>query len=359
MNILLFGEYSGLFNCLKDGLVAIGHDVTLVSDGDGPKDYDSDFRWDVKFPIKPIARLLGYLNLIIHYKKIIGYDVVMFVSPTMSKYQLVNRLVYGLLVNRNKKSYLVSSGLYSTSFEFWYSKVDSKYYHYTSQSLEEPDAQGEAARYNKPEMIKWENQLFDRITGIIPIWYEYAEPYRNHPKLMPAIRIPINLNKYTYVPNIVKDKIVFFHGKTRACKGGRFIVEAFNRLRDKYKEEAEFVAMDKVVPFDEYIQLMKRVNVILDDANSYSFAMNVLFAMAQGKICMGGAEPEGDKELGYTYNPVFNITCDVNQICDQIEYIIKHKEKITEWGELSRKFVEEYHNYIEIAKDYERAVSNN
>lgn len=355
MNILLFGEYSGLFNCLKDGLKAIGHNVTLVSDGDGLKDYDSDFRWDVKFPIQSIAKVLGYLNLLVHYKRIIGYDVVLFVSPTMSRYQIVNKIVYGLLVNKNKKSYLVSSGLYSTSFEFWYSKVGSKYFQYTSQSLEENE--GESMRHDNPQMIEWENGLFSRIDGIIPIWYEYAEPYRNHPKLKPAIRIPINLQKFVYTPNVVNNKIVFFHGKTRSCKGGKFIVAAFNLLRDKYKDEADFIAMDKIVPFDEYMQLMKRVNVILDDANSYSFAMNVLFAMAQGKICMGGAEPESNKELGYSYNPVFNITSDVNQICGQIEYIIRNKERITEWGALSRRFVEEYHDYIEVAKEYEKVIS--
>lgn len=29
MKILLFGEFSGLFTCLKEGLVALGHDVFL------------------------------------------------------------------------------------------------------------------------------------------------------------------------------------------------------------------------------------------------------------------------------------------------------------------------------------------
>ena len=48
MRILLVGEYSGLFNCLKDGLIALGHEVFLASDGDAYRDYPSDFRWDVR-----------------------------------------------------------------------------------------------------------------------------------------------------------------------------------------------------------------------------------------------------------------------------------------------------------------------
>jgi len=37
MRILLVGEYSRLHNSLKEGLVKIGHDVFLLSRGDGFK----------------------------------------------------------------------------------------------------------------------------------------------------------------------------------------------------------------------------------------------------------------------------------------------------------------------------------
>lgn len=49
MKILLFGEFSGFFTCLKDGLTALGHEVFLASSGDGFKNYPSDFRWDSHF----------------------------------------------------------------------------------------------------------------------------------------------------------------------------------------------------------------------------------------------------------------------------------------------------------------------
>ena len=100
--------------------------------------------------------------------------------------------------------------------------------------------------------------------------------------------------------------------------------------------------------------LVSRINIILDDANSYSIAMNGLFSLAKGKIVMGGAEPEGNKELGIDgVNPVINIKLDVDQICSQIEYIIKNKKIIEQLGLESRKFVEKYHNHIDIAKQYE------
>ena len=43
MKILLVGEYSRLHNSLKEGLLANGHQVVLVSTGDCFKKYDTDF----------------------------------------------------------------------------------------------------------------------------------------------------------------------------------------------------------------------------------------------------------------------------------------------------------------------------
>ena len=42
MKILLLGEYSNLHNSLKKGLVELGHEVTLISSGDGFKSFESD-----------------------------------------------------------------------------------------------------------------------------------------------------------------------------------------------------------------------------------------------------------------------------------------------------------------------------
>ena len=200
--------------------------------------------------------------------------------------------------------------------------------------------------------------MLSRITGIIPIWYEYAEPYRNFYNLKKAIRTPIDLNKFDYKPNLVRNnKVVFFHGISRPCKGGEYILAAFDRMREKHKDDAEFIAAGGL-PFDEYMKIIDRTNVIVDDANSYSFCMNALFSMLKGKIVMGGAEPEGNKELEYENVPVINICANVDQICQAIEYIIDRKTEIEKWGLESRKFVERYHNSVEVAKQFVSQFEN-
>ena len=116
----------------------------------------------------------------------------------------------------------------------------------------------------------------------------------------------------------------------------------------------ENVKMKKVneKQLNEYMKVVERTNVIVDDANSYSIAMNGLFSLLKGKIIMGGAEPIANEEYGYEYNPVFNICPDVNQICDVIKDIISRKDEIEDLGLKGRKFVEQYHDYIDIAQQY-------
>ena len=53
MRILLVGEYSRLHNSLKEGLVQLGHEVVLLSSGDGFKNFPSDIIIKPSIFIKP------------------------------------------------------------------------------------------------------------------------------------------------------------------------------------------------------------------------------------------------------------------------------------------------------------------
>jgi hypothetical protein len=138
------------------------------------------------------------------------------------------------------------------------------------------------------------------------------------------------------------------------AKGTPLILQAFEILKDKYSYEAEFITA-KGLPFKDYMEIVRKANVILDCTNGYSFAMNVLFSLAQGKVVMGANEPLGNKELGVEgVNPVINLKPDVKQICSQIEFVIHHKNEIEDWGEKSRRYVEVYHNSCAIGIEYDK-----
>ncbi len=352
MKILLFGEFSGFMNCLKDGLIALGHQVFLASNGDGFRDYPSDFRWDSHLTKHYNRWFIPYYvgNIYMHKKYLRGYDVVLLMGPNLisSRLLCINNPVYDYIIKNNERVFLSGAGLNAVSFDYWYNS-NTKYRQYCEGILiDNPNF----VLNNNSKIKKWESSLFDKIDGYIPIWYEYAEPYRNNEKLLSTIRIPINVHRFQYKPNKVKDhKVVFYHGVHRESKGTRFIKPAFDKMSKLYPKEVEFICAEHL-PFNEYMKVIENANVIVDDANSFSIAMNGLFSLAKGKLIMGGAEPIANKELGLKYNPVFNINPDVDQICSVIEDIIQKKDEIEEIGFKGRQFVEEYHDYIDIAKQY-------
>lgn len=355
MKILLFGEFSGLFNCLRDGLVALGHDVFMFSDGDMGRQYPANYcYWKPRKCLGKLGHLVDCFNVVTHLRYLRGYDVVVFVSPRKFVFlPFFNKFIYNYMRKHNKTSYLCSSGLYDIAFRYWHEKKESKYHYYTTAILEGDETAPGFSYKAIAGHCEMEEELLKKITGIIPIWYEYAEPYRNFPNLKKTIRIPINTDRFEYTPNKIHDgKILFLLGKSRPSKGHKYIKAAFKRMQEMYSDRAEFVVLDKKLPFNDYMKLVTNANIIMDEAYSYSMAMNALFSMAKGKIIMGGAEPIGNKELGYEDNPAYNLCPDVDQICSCIEDVILHPDKLEERGLKSRQFVEKYHNYIDIAKEY-------
>ena len=79
MKILLMGEYSNVHWTLAQGLRALGHDVTVLSNGDFFKNYPRD----IDLVRKP--GWLGGLEYVakLHFVKPIlrGYDVVQLINP--------------------------------------------------------------------------------------------------------------------------------------------------------------------------------------------------------------------------------------------------------------------------------------
>lgn len=354
MKILLFGEYSGFFNCLKDGLLALGHDVFLASaNGDGLKNFPSDFKWEGRhYKYFERLKLGGFYrvgNILKNKDLFSGYDVVLLISPLDVCYKTwLNRIPYDYICKNNKTVFLSGAGITAHLFEYWYNS-NEKYRSYMEGYLIENE--NFFYKDNLP-LMRWEKELLNKVDGYIPIWYEYYMPFKEYPKCMNVVRIPVNTTKFDYKPNIVKDKVLFYHGSRYECKGTRFIKAAFEKMQKHYGDKGEFICAG-MIPFNEYMKLVERTNVIVDDANSYSIAMNGLFSMLKGKLIMGGAEPVANKMYGYKYNPVFNICPDVDQICETMIDIINRKDEIEAIGLQGRKFVEEYHDYIDIAKQYE------
>ena len=61
------------------------------------------------------------------------------------------------------------------------------------------------------------------------------------------------------------------------------------------------------------------------------------------------------ESLGFFDCPGIHIRPDVEQIYQQLRYIVEHKKDIPEWGYKSRKYIEKHHHYVKVAQRYVEA----
>jgi len=354
VKVLLLGDFSALHKNLQEGLQELGHEVVLASTGDGWKAVERDI--DLSMHRKgTIGKVLNRLDF---YKKISafsGFDVVQIINAGFFPQKIFPlKFVFDGLKRKNGKIFLLAAG--DDSFFWRYGRKRLKYgpfndfLKYDLKATTDP-----SEKYN---YFKKNKYIADSVNGIIPIMYEYEKSYEGHLNLLQAIPIPINISKIDYRPNVVKQKIVIFHGLNRyGFKGTRFVEEAFSILRARYTNDLELI-IDGKMSLSKYLDLMSRTNIVIDQVWSHSCGVNAIYALAMGKIVLGGAEPESLKSLGLVSSPVINIKPDVNNIVSIIEGLLEQRESFEELGFASRLFAEKVHSHIKIAEKYLSAWGN-
>lgn len=348
MKILLIGEFSALHKNLKEGLENLGHDVDIAAMGDGWKNISRDIDLGSKYN-GVLGALERRINVFRKLSNLSDYDVVQIINPFCLFYIpfFTKRLIKKIIKN-NKKIFLSASGTDS----FYLLNADKKMNYSPVGDFLRYDYKKNKHQYLKKSYVKFNRWLAENVNGIIPIMYEYDICYKDTYRTAPCIAIPMNIKKITYKPNVVKDKIIIFHGLNRyGFKGTKYIEEAFNRLKDKYIDTVDFIIQGNM-PLSDYLDLMDKTHIVVDQTSSYSSGVNAIYALAMGKIVLGGAEPEGLKSLCMNSNPVINIKPNVDDICEQLEKLIANKDKFELKGNESRLFVEKYHDSIVVAKKY-------
>lgn len=348
MNILLLGDYSSLQDNLKDGLSTLGHEVTLASYADGFKNVERDINLggggtDLK------SRIQRKLSPLIKIKSLLNFDVVQYVNPLYFYHGLFpNKYAINRIIEGNDKFFITAAG---DDAYFWRHGRRSLAYGPFDDFLKY-DIKKRTYFMEHRRTFNFNEWIVGRSSGIIPIMYEYEISYRNCPKLLPTIPIPINTAKIGYRENTLGNKLVVFHGLNRyGFKGTRHIEEAFEILSKRYPRDLELVIAGGL-PLRQYLDLMKRVNIVIDQTSSYSLGMNGMYAMALGKIVLGGAEPESLASLGVKTSPAINIKPSAKSIVDAVEGLLARRKDVPAIGNESRIFVEKNHDYIAIADKY-------
>ncbi len=345
MKILLLGEFSGFYKNLKAGFRALGHDVTHLASMDGWKKISG-----ADIPIVSryngfVGRLHCRVKLLTAIKSLNNYDVVLIVNPNIGL-SYISGTVVRMLRGKSEKIFLSACG------------TDVEYLNY---------GKGGGFRYWPydnciEKAVNISNRVHKHIAGltdfVIPTFYEYAEPWRNSKykmKVTKTIPLCIDTQKIKPVYPGENEKLVIFHGLNREWfKGTSYIVSALREIETKYPDQVEIVVKGRM-PLDEYLELMTRVDIVVDQCKTYSYgSMNSLYAMSMGKVLMACFQDECLSEYGLEFRPngIVNIEPNVKYIESKVEYLLQNRESLFKWGEENRKFVEEKHDSKDIAKRY-------
>lgn len=371
MKILLIGEYSRLHNSLKEGLVALNHEVTILGSGDGFKKFPVDITLDhnLKKGVKKKLRVLIYRlfkkdiatfflrrRFYKQRNKLTGYDVVQLIneSPFKTTPSLEIEFIT-FLKQHNKKLFVLSCGTDHISVSY----AKAKKFRY---SILTPLFEGKVSKEDMAPALKYISDpykvLHDTVMalcdGIIASDLDYHIPLVGHKKYLGMIPNPVNTDLLRFNRLTVEGKIVIFHGINCANyykKGNDLFEAALEIINKKYSEKIEIITV-RSLPYNEYIKQYHKAHIVLDQVYSYDQGYNALEAMAKGKIVFTGAEKEFKTHYHLTEDVAINILPEVDDIAAKLELLIQEPNRLITISNQARAFIEKEHHYITIAQQY-------
>lgn len=356
MKILLLGEYSNVHATLARGLRNLGHEVTVVSNGDFWKDYPRDI--DVSRKPGPFSGVRLYLKVLSLLPRLTGYDVVQLINPIFFELR-ADRLfaIYHYLKKHNKTVILdafgmdyfwVSTCTYDKPLRYSDFNIGPKVRDDLSAVEEQHDWLGTAKeRLNK--------EIAASCDAIVTGLYEYDVCYRPHfPDKTTFIPFPIEIGPSAPVSPAPPLKLFIGISRGRsAYKGTDIMLEAAKEVKAKYPDGLE-LRIANGIPFDEYVRMIDGSDAIMDQLYSYTPAMNALLAMSKGIIVIGGGEPENYAILHENQlRPIVNVQPTRDSVCHELERLVLHPDIIPRLKRESIEYVKRHHDYMKVARQYE------
>ena len=355
MRILLLGEYSNVHATLAQGLRKLGHEVTVVSNGDFWKNYPRDI--DVSRPKGCFSGVRLYAHLLFLLPKLRGYDIVQLINPIFFELKAERlRFFYNYLRKHNRHVVLGAFGMdyywvheCITRFPLQYSD-----FNIGKNIRKDPESQRYIKDWTgtpKADLCQYIAKDCDHIiAGLYEYWACYHPVFPKKTSFCPFPIVPLHLS-----PRPFEGKLHLFIGinkERNAYKGTDIMLKAAQKIAQEYPEKV-ILKIAESVPFADYVKMMEGCDAILDQLYSYTPSMNPLEAMNRGLICIGGGEAEnyeilGEKEL----QPIMNVQPNEDSVYHTLRQLVLHPERIDTLKRESIAYIERHHDYMNVARKY-------
>lgn len=372
MKILLVGEYNSIHYTLKEGLEALGNQVTVVGLGDGFKkrSVDVNFKKPYENGVKKFLKRVVYKVFKVdlnsesikkqfykHQQLFQGNDIVQLVNEvSFSTLPSVEKELLSYIFRHNKNVFLLSCGTDHVSVKF---AMEKKFrYSIATPYLEKKGNEKQfqhMTQYLEPEFEALHHFIVENVEGILASDLDYHIPLLGHPKYLGMVPNPINLDMLEFSALSIEDRVVIFHGindNNYYKKGNDIFEEALALLSQTHSDKITIVTV-RSLPYNEYIKAFDSCHILLDQVFAYDQGYNALEAMAKGKVVFTGAETEFLNYYSLDEDSVaINALPDAKAIAKKLAWLVDHPEKIIQISKNARAFVEKEHDHTLAASRY-------
>lgn len=360
MKILLLGEYSNVHWSLAEALRQLGHDVTVVSNGDFWKGYPCDIRIDRR-PGGRIEAVRYLAKVIANFRHFKGYDIVQLINPMFLELKAEHIIpFYRFLRRHNGRVFLDAYGMD---------------YYYLKTCLENRFEYSDVTTYgkfrdipdNRTAVRDWMNgangplnrMIAEDCDGIIGGLWEYYIAYREvFPDKTAYIPFPVAVadtpaERYFTEPD---NRIRLFMGiqRTRSqYKGTDILLPILQQLVQEHPDRFELTTVENV-PFAEYRLRMRSSDILIDQLFSYTPNMNSLLAMSQGIVVAGGGEEEPYRFIGENeLRPIINLPCHEDEVRQTfLDLLNLSAEDLKRMKTDSISYIRKHHDPASVARSY-------
>lgn len=364
MKLLLLGEYSNVHHTLCEALRRAGHEVLLISDGDGWKDYprDVDLHRRVSGPIGSMIYLCELARLLPRMR---GFDVVQLINPQILHLKARwNRWFFDYLKRHNR---IISLGCFGDDSYVVSRMQQPDFLAYTdfvagSRIIDHPLNRQRIQNWCNPERRAMTEHAVRNADCLLACLYEYYKVYEQEgfgDKLhyLPLPVEPLERKKEKGKglernrekgegknrENSAVRVLLAVQKQRGLMKGTDQIEPLLLRLAKEYPDQIDLHRIESV-PFEQYCQEVESADVIVDQLYSYTPAMTALEAMRRGKVVITGGE-RYELEGEWYEAPVINL----RPFADEENYqtlreTLLDRNKIAQLSQDSQAYVEKYHD---------------
>lgn len=338
-SVLIFGEYSGYGKSLSKGFTELGWKSSVFSFGN-----DGFKKISVDYSIKGGGFFSKLISFIFLWPNLLSYKNILIMNPDFMRFKYLGPAFLLLAKVKGIRIVLLAAG--DDRYFIKYGKEGKlANWPYSDTTLPSKNY------YNSLSDIFINHLVAMSSYKIIPVMYDYKKAWSlSRYRKKTTNTIPLACDSKIY-PIKFRDskKIVIMHGINReGFKGTDIIMKALTRITNDYKEFVDVIYPTRL-PFDEYISLMDKVDVSIDQSKSNSYGMNAIYSMYHGHVVLSARNDNFNNDLGLNYCPVISILNCEDDIYNKVKNIITNRDCLNDLKLKSQLYAKEIHSPLRIA----------